>query len=504
MKGVCAVLALLLASQCAFAAKSAPSVDVDAVGAAVKNALTSLVGQPGETQPAAVADSLPKIGSTSYESTGGLLEDLKNEIKDKFAPAPTPAPLPAPTPDAITVPAYAGSPTDIYNIPGTVATYNKSSFIPIVPVPSPDNYKWDTPTGADAKLLAAYVPPYKPDDYSTTKYPPMQCSGNAYCFQNCFTRNITTPACPPGYSFDAYKDICSKTVGYKCPDYALGNLAIVDIPAPCYICEDGYSFNKDSGLCEETCLDGYEAVTIGTNKFCVQQCPKNFWVYGSICLSSQCYNPAACAADVCLPGFTFYWTGAASGGSNGAGYPGTASEYNGKKATGLASITTTAVQPVPTTLLDLLKAKKAEAGVDTNCNCCYSLNRDNYARKCKKPTVIQSKAQKVTCPRLCPPGSTLELDGLCHYPCPAGCQVDDQKCCFTCPPGMVECSYHGRKFCATSQGLCGIKLDSCTLLSKFADRLDTNVVCPAGNFFSPVVFTGAPKAAAPKAAPAKA
>jgi len=454
----------------------------------VKDVLGGLAGSPGETQPSSLTDLPVQVGAASYDSNGPILDQIKEDIAAKFSPSPTPVPIPEPTPDAIQVPAYAGSPTDQYLIPASEATYNKSSFIPLVPKDSPAVYQWDNP--AKLKLLAAYVAPSKPDDYSTTQYPPMQCSGNAYCFKNCFSKNITTPLCPPGYTYDSYKDQCSKTVGYKCPDYAVGGWNITDVAVPCYVCDSGYVYNANTGLCEEKCVDGYEAIDFGGVKYCVQICPKNFWVYGSICLSSQCYNPAACANDVCLPGFTFYWTGAASGGSNGFGYPVSDPTYGGKAPTGLANIATTGIQSMSTSLLDLLKSKQGQSSVDTNCNCCYSLNRDSYTRKCVKPSVIYSKSQKVTCPRLCPPGSTLDLDGLCHWPCPAGCSVDAQNCCYQCPPGMTECSYHGRKFCATNQGLCGVQLDSCSVLSIFYDKLDTSVTCPVGSFFSPVVFTG--------------
>lgn len=44
---------------------------------------------------------------------------------------------------------------------------------------------------------------------------------------------------------------------------------------------------------------------------------------------------------------------------------------------------------------------------------------------------------------------------------------------------MKECKYHGRSFCAPKAStLCGIPLDTCSLLSELYDSLDNAYVCP--------------------------
>jgi len=59
---------------------------------------------------------------------------------------------------------------------------------------------------------------------------------------------------------------------------------------------------------------------------------------------------------------------------------------------------------------------------------------------------------------VCPQGCSLDIDGLCHCPCPEGCEAG-AKCCYPCPAGMKECKYNGRSFCAPqAQTLCGLKI----------------------------------------------
>jgi hypothetical protein len=44
-------------------------------------------------------------------------------------------------------------------------------------------------------------------------------AGNAYCFQNCFDKNVTTPGCPVGWSYNDFHNQCEKFAGYYCPKW---------------------------------------------------------------------------------------------------------------------------------------------------------------------------------------------------------------------------------------------------------------------------------------------
>lgn len=51
------------------------------------------------------------------------------------------------------------------------------------------------------------------------------------------------------------------------------------------------------------------------------------------------------------------------------------------------------------------------------------------------PLPCSPKKATKTCPRICPPGCPVGLDGLCHCECPAGCD-NGANCCYPCPPGF--------------------------------------------------------------------
>jgi hypothetical protein len=247
-------------------------------------------------------------------------------------------------------------------------------------------------------------------------------------------------------------------------------------PPICLTCKPDYVYNPATKQCELPCRSGYRLVLLGTKRWCVANCPANYWVAGDKCVSNNCYIPGACSSNICTQGFSFYYTG----------LPSAAPPAGGKN--NYTAITPSSTVPAYTELggsaAKAYDGKKFHHNVFTQgnpalpCRCCFTIPRDAYLQICEPPSVVAPKVSTLTCPRSCPAGCEPDIDGLCHCPCPKGCDAGAQ-CCYGCPAGMKMCSRNGRKFCASGMaGMCGLKLDSCELLSIFYDRLDTSVVCP--------------------------
>lgn len=46
-------------------------------------------------------------------------------------------------------------------------------------------------------------------------------TGNAYCFKQCFDKQIKSPYCPKPYKYDAHRDRCEKKVGWLCEEWVV-------------------------------------------------------------------------------------------------------------------------------------------------------------------------------------------------------------------------------------------------------------------------------------------